>query len=589
MVKDFKGEVKVSDVQKEFDDIVNRINNMVTTYNDTLKIESLDYTVGGVNLSPSGYTLTVGGLKQGIKGTHGSTIGGKCCKIDDKTIKISDGIVITPKGFHRLPDSVITTVDNSKTLYYNTKHNKYQWLPGYDYKEVPKTTIIETEFKEKSNEEGYYTVGTNGYQRISTNQLLGDKELGNQNRLINHFYDPTDADETKPMIRLNIEKYPYINLGQDEVKLHDITITADLSPDYFQPERGVIIGGYLFGTLHPNQTGVDTEGNPIFEPLFEPKAYLGLYSEHGSSIVQVRLTMFDERNVNKDKPFVQKGQPMWWLPGKPIAESGVGHPCFNPKDCSDGITYQFYTTFTPKANTTTLKIWFEPISENSEDRLEGASYYLCLSNYKDGGGKTKIVIPGLLGDMEHIYAGNVCIIQNGTNENMTSRMKPSYVSVNSINIETEPNVLHYLEAEAIGESPEVVRICDINLRRDSLLANDNFSIQSQDFPGYYKITSESRTFGGDNVRRTRVLPNTDKAPQFVAAVDGKRYEREAAAKTYLCGDLVSWNRQTGHKNLNYWTPVNMLFLPRKVKNPYNVVDGDVTKTYNVLIDKKVLE
>ena len=58
MVKQFKGEVKISDVQAEFDTLVNRINKMVDAYNGTNQvITNIDYTKGGSNLAPSGYTL----------------------------------------------------------------------------------------------------------------------------------------------------------------------------------------------------------------------------------------------------------------------------------------------------------------------------------------------------------------------------------------------------------------------------------------------------------------------------------------------------------------------------------------------------
>ena len=72
MVKQFKGEVKISDVQTEFDTLVNRINKMVDAYNGTNQvITNIDYTKGGSNLAPSGYTLTVGGIKQALKSLDG--------------------------------------------------------------------------------------------------------------------------------------------------------------------------------------------------------------------------------------------------------------------------------------------------------------------------------------------------------------------------------------------------------------------------------------------------------------------------------------------------------------------------------------
>ncbi len=128
MVKQFKGEVKISDVQTEFDTLVNRINKMVDAYNGTNQvITNIDYTKGGSNLAPSGYTLTVGGIKQALKSLDGHVVGGKCFYNTSDTVKMSDGLLFTKGGVFRLPDSILTRPSNGNSIWFDTNKKEYVW------------------------------------------------------------------------------------------------------------------------------------------------------------------------------------------------------------------------------------------------------------------------------------------------------------------------------------------------------------------------------------------------------------------------------------------------------------------------------
>ena len=128
MVKQFKGEVKISDVQTEFDTLVNRINKMVDAYNGTNQvITNIDYTKGGSNLAPSGYTLTVGGIKQALKSLDGHVVGGKCFYNTANTVKMSDGLLFTKGGVFRLPDSILTRPSNGNSIWFDTNKKEYVW------------------------------------------------------------------------------------------------------------------------------------------------------------------------------------------------------------------------------------------------------------------------------------------------------------------------------------------------------------------------------------------------------------------------------------------------------------------------------
>ena len=128
MVKQFKGEVKISDVQAEFDALVGRINKMVDAYNGTNQvITNIDYTKGGSNLAPSGYTLTVGGIKQALKSLDGHVVGGKCFYNTANTVKMSDGLLFTKGGVFRLPDSILTRPSNGNSIWFDTNKEEYVW------------------------------------------------------------------------------------------------------------------------------------------------------------------------------------------------------------------------------------------------------------------------------------------------------------------------------------------------------------------------------------------------------------------------------------------------------------------------------
>ena len=128
MVKQFKGEVKISDVQAEFDALVGRINKMIDAYNGTNQvITNIDYTKGGSNLAPSGYTLTVGGIKQALKSLDGHVVGGKCFYNTATTVKMSDGLLFTKGGVFRLPDSILDRPSNGNSIWYDTNAQKYVW------------------------------------------------------------------------------------------------------------------------------------------------------------------------------------------------------------------------------------------------------------------------------------------------------------------------------------------------------------------------------------------------------------------------------------------------------------------------------
>lgn len=78
MVRQFKGIVKVADVQEEFDNLVNGINSMIRTYNDSAYVKDINYNDVSEELAPLNYTLSVGGLRKVLDTYDGCVVG---CKV----------------------------------------------------------------------------------------------------------------------------------------------------------------------------------------------------------------------------------------------------------------------------------------------------------------------------------------------------------------------------------------------------------------------------------------------------------------------------------------------------------------------------
>lgn len=128
MVKNFKGEVKISDVQNEFDSISDRLNTMIDAYNGVLDKSALkDYTLAGKGLSAPGYTLTVGGIKQALTALDGRVLGSKVFYNSKNKAYITDGLLFTNYGCFKLPTQALDRPTWGQTIWYDTAEKVYAW------------------------------------------------------------------------------------------------------------------------------------------------------------------------------------------------------------------------------------------------------------------------------------------------------------------------------------------------------------------------------------------------------------------------------------------------------------------------------
>lgn len=117
MVRNFRGQVRIEDVQNEFDSLVTDINSLVDEYNSADKVKDIDYSKGGKNLGNSGYCLTVGGLKQFLSIMNGTVYGCRPFKDTDNSIITTSGVYISEKGIEQIPKYRLEGKGSS--LYYN--------------------------------------------------------------------------------------------------------------------------------------------------------------------------------------------------------------------------------------------------------------------------------------------------------------------------------------------------------------------------------------------------------------------------------------------------------------------------------------
>lgn len=128
MVKYFKGQVKVSDIQEAFDNILNTINNKITEYNNLVNSLDIDFNVGNEELGLLRHTLSVGGLKKVLDLYNGHILGCQIFKINPNTYIVSEGLYIKDRRVYRLPSTIVG--GEGDTLYYDLSNNTYTFNPS---------------------------------------------------------------------------------------------------------------------------------------------------------------------------------------------------------------------------------------------------------------------------------------------------------------------------------------------------------------------------------------------------------------------------------------------------------------------------
>lgn len=175
--KNFKGQVKISDVQECFDDLTNRINSLIDKYNASSYVTDINYNNVSPELAPVNYTLSVGGLKKILDAYDGCVLGTKVFRVSNN-LCITDGLLIRRNGCIHLPSAIIPK--QGKYLFYSPSLRQYKYPGNYVYQT---TDWIQPSIT--SNE---------SWGSISANAIWVD----NAGTTIGWSIIPSDAPQTQP-------------------------------------------------------------------------------------------------------------------------------------------------------------------------------------------------------------------------------------------------------------------------------------------------------------------------------------------------------------------------------------------------------
>lgn len=124
MVRNFRGQVRISDVKDEFDNLTSHINNMISIYNNAVGAEgSIDYTKASSSIAPVGYTLTIGALKKILNAYNGALLGSQVYRSAGDLYQVTDGLYITKNKVYRLKHGLLQ--GSGDILYYDLTNEAY--------------------------------------------------------------------------------------------------------------------------------------------------------------------------------------------------------------------------------------------------------------------------------------------------------------------------------------------------------------------------------------------------------------------------------------------------------------------------------
>ena len=629
MVKQFKGEVKISDVQAEFDALVGRINKMVDAYNGTNQvITNIDYTKGGSNLAPSGYTLTVGGIKQALKSLDGHVVGGKCFYNTATTVKMSDGLLFTKGGVFRLPDSILDRPSNGNSIWYDTNTQKYVW--GQKRISGKQSLLEDGATSLVSSGDGYKNSSYEDINDTSTRIVIEEGVSNNtydQNygtpsiKIKQHGISVTETvDSVNKVLKsvkwenFDLKKFPHKSIPLESTTVEfDIMRSGTLTESenswsysgsvnnyailgYYQDNTFtpyICLSTYYGGSYYPyspcgctpnvkdvslgnvdklynNAIPLDTGSVPLDTAT---SAQDSLYYREKAAISAWRSyngNGYITDNANK---------PVSVDTGKHIV-SGVKFKLYHPSP---------YKTQVEKENPNNLKGKLVCQMDAIDKDGTIVKYWTFYSDYYPdfNSGITNRPLfmelwtanqtDGELGSTREKYMaensplGKCNMILYGTSETLNNDIVFKQSEYNpTFNVTTGS----YEVGDAQGKpDPDCYHITDYATARGSDYRNDLKNLQVQDLAGTFKITVKNRLKNSIAAPSQSETIDTSSGAKFVCAGDVIRTEGKQPAGIDLLGTQVSWNAKAGHRNLCYWYPCNYLYLPKGVESPYTETDG----------------
>lgn len=571
VIKLFKGQVKIADVKAAFDEIIEKVNTMITDYNNSSYIQDIDYSVAGSTLAPSGYTLTVGGMKQFMDSCDGSVVGGKPFKVDSNRFKMSTGLLVTKNGIYRLPDSVldIPTDKQYRTVYYNTTTNEYQWTGEgtinkitteektigsrlyYGLENDPKAMLLRKEVYD-SNIVGARTLSIIGVPEKSLNDCIA-------------FFKNTAGTNTAESVAngsINIPLDMYAHVSGNFTK--DDTLVLKLKDRAAANRNGVSMGTY-----NPD-TGI-----------YEPKLDIVFYTVN---------YYYLQVNINGCQKFgVDEEYQVPYYATAPIGNC-KSHKVWETDEVFNYVYIQFkrnefgiLVAEVGFVNNDGVAISKREIQMPADIDSYNINTLIPRTWYMDDAVNSIADDPVKTYSREAWYADDCMILRKDGTE---------------IGLSTESQTIAVNTVEVVESDSAAYRICDINPDTDTKLISNIKGVQNEKINGTYKITSESKwvkpVCGVDRKSSgfRGETPDTSNNSLFIWGQEAQSNTDEGGygiPKLYLFGKMVQWNRKPAHRRLDWWSPLNMLFVPKGVENPYTYDEkyNDFTHWFKVNISKNI--
>lgn len=568
VIKLFKGQVKIADVKAAFDEIIEKVNTMITDYNNSSYIQDIDYSVAGSTLAPSGYTLTVGGMKQFMDSCDGSVVGGKPFKVNANKFKMSTGLLVTKNGIYRLPDSVldIPTDKQYRTVYYNTSTGEYQWT-GEGTISVVKPVTVEVSSDMTAYQDYGYLLPI-GKRARTLDQYYGAYYHGGYN--YTYFGQFSLEQNTKEVLEdgkviIPMHRYPHICLASSLSYGDKITVLSN-DVNLVNNEISSAMLGHL-----------DSDSE-----TFTPLLRIDDYSTGNSNYFGARVGGVSTIGYNAE---ISENEELYAY--IPKYEAGDLYNIYNHWSGWNKVEWEF----------------------GKPDEL-GVSRIKCTHYNKDG----TIASITISSDIDITkYNINCIMFGNNAEANTENATSPLGLAENNFYHKTWYSVtqgsgISYLNTDGqnlitnkvvVEESDSAAyRICDINPDTDTKLISNIKGVQNEKINGTYKITSESRwvkpVCGVDKKSSgfRGETPDTSKNSLFIWGQEAQSNTDEGGygiPKLYLFGKMVQWNRKPAHRRLDWWSPLNMLFVPKGVENPYTYDKkyNDFTHWFKVNISKNI--
>lgn len=568
VIKLFKGQVKIADVKAAFDEIIEKVNTMITDYNNSSYIQDIDYSVAGSTLAPSGYTLTVGGMKQFMDSCDGSVVGGKPFKVNANKFKMSTGLLVTKNGIYRLPDSVlnIPTDKQYRTVYYNTTTGEYQWT-GEGTISVVKPVTVEVSSDMTAYQDYGYLLPI-GKRARTLDQYYGAYYHGGYN--YTYFGQFSLEQNTKEVLEdgkviIPMHRYPHICLASNLSYGDKITVLSN-DVNLVNNEISSAMLGHL-----------DSDSE-----TFTPLLRIDDYSTGNSNYFGARIGGVSTIGYNAE---ISENEELYAY--IPKYEAGDLYNIYNHWSGWNKVEWEF----------------------GKPDEL-GVSRIKCTHYNKDG----TIASITISSDIDITkYNINCIMFGNNAEANTENATSPLGLAENNFYHKTWYSVtqgsgISYLNTDGqnlitnkvvVEESDSAAyRICDINPDTDTKLISNIKGVQNEKINGTYKITSESRwvkpVCGVDKKSSgfRGETPDTSKNSLFIWGQEAQSNTDEGGygiPKLYLFGKMVQWNRKPAHRRLDWWSPLNMLFVPKGVENPYTYDKkyNDFTHWFKVNISKNI--